>query len=385
MFLRRDGLDVSSLEKSISDYLTFNASLLKHRRHYILLKVLNFLRDDLGLRSIDDLLKVDGRSLVISMQKWINKRVGETSIKTLRYELYLTRGFFSFYDIELPSKKLKVPRKAAKSRVDRIPSIAELQKLISFSRSPRLRLILMILALTGLRLDECLQLRREYVDLERGFLIVPPEHDKNGKGREVPIPTELKNELKLYFERHFPHERGYIIPSDNNPAKRMPKQRFYDLYHRLLKRTGLDMKTPDGSAYMLHAHTYRKFYRTTLEAAGVNKMLVDLWLGQNSGVEKRYYLPTAEIIRKEFEKADQALKIFGRHDDMKTLEEKVEALIRYVETLKMALYAETGSIPSGVGFVEKGGLRYFHDEELGVRGGVFVKTRRQPSRQGPGS
>jgi integrase len=381
MFLRRDGFDVSSLEKSVRDYLTFNVGLLKHRRHYVLLKVLRFLRDDLGLQSFDDLLKTDVRSLVVSLQKWINKRVNETSIKTINYELYLTRGFFSFYDVELPTKKLKVPRKAAKSRIDRIPTLAELQKLISFTRSPRLRLILMTLALTGLRLDECLQLRREHIDLERGFLIVPPEHDKNGKGREVPIPTELKNELKLYLERHFPYERGYIFPSDNNPEKRMPKNRFYDLYVRLLKRTGLDMKTPDGTAYVLHPHTYRKFYRTMLEGASINKTLIDLWLGHNTGIEKRYYLPTPEIIWKEFEKADQVLRIFGRHDDVKTLEEKVEALIRYVETLKMMFYAETGAIPSGVGFMEKGGLRYFHDDELGVMGGVSAKTPPKPSQQ----
>jgi integrase len=381
--LRRDGFDVSSLEKSVRDYLTFNVGLLKHRRHYVLLKVLRFLRDDLGLQSFDDLLKTDVRSLVVSLQKWINKRVNETSIKTINYELYLTRGFFSFYDVELPTKKLKVPRKAAKSRIDRIPTLAELQKLISFTRSPRLRLILMTLALTGLRLDECLQLRREHIDLERGFLIVPPEHDKNGRGREVPIPTELKNELKLYFARYFRHEKGYIFPSDNNPEKRMLKNRFYDLYVRLLKRTGLDMKTPDGTAYVLHPHTYRKFYRTTLEAASINKTLIDLWMGQYSGVEKRYYLPTPEMIRKEFEKADQVLKIFGRHDDVKTLEEKVEALIRYVETLKMMFYAETGAIPSGIAFVEGGALKYYRDDELGVTRDVFPKTHRQPSQRGP--
>jgi len=73
------------------------------------------------LQSFDDLLKTDVRSLVVSLQKWINKRVNETSIKNVNYELYLTRGFFSFHDVELPTKKLKVPRKAAKSRIYRIP------------------------------------------------------------------------------------------------------------------------------------------------------------------------------------------------------------------------------------------------------------------------
>jgi hypothetical protein len=98
----------------------------------------------------------------------------------------------------------------------------------------------------------------------------------------------------------------------NNPEKRIHVARFYDKYIKLLRRLGLDEKTPDGSAYRLHPHIFRKWYRTTLESAGVNKLLIDLWLGHNSGVEKLYYLPPPEVIKQEFDKADRVLRIFGR-------------------------------------------------------------------------
>jgi integrase len=90
---------------------------------------------------------------------------------------------------------MKMPKKAAKSGIDRLPSLGELQRLIMGARSPRMRLAIMM-CLTGMRLNECLSVRREHVDLDRGYIIIPPENTKAGVGREVPIPSELKEGLK---------------------------------------------------------------------------------------------------------------------------------------------------------------------------------------------
>jgi integrase len=279
MLPRRRGLELSTLDGSLRRYLEVNPQLLERRRHYPLIRVLEFLKNDLGVGSIDDLLKCDVRSLAISLQKWVNRRVQETSRKTDGFEVYLARSFLSFYDVEIPPRKVRIPRKAVKSRVDRIPSLAEIQKLVTGTRSLRMRLAIMTLALTGMRLGECLRVRREHVDLERGVIVIPPENSKTGRGREVPIPGELKTLLQLYFEKYFPHDRGYIFCVENNHKKPMPTSRFYEMYHSLLARLGLDQKTPDGSAYILHPHVFRKWYRTTLESAGVNKLLIDLWIG----------------------------------------------------------------------------------------------------------
>jgi integrase len=298
------------------------------------------MRQDLAVNSIDDLLKMDTKTLIMSLQKWINKRAQETSIKTIKFEVYLARSFFSFHDIELPPRKVKLPRKAYKSRIDRIPSIAEIQKLIMGSRSPRMRLAIMMMALTGMRLSECLNVRREHVDLDRGVIVIPAENTKMGRYREVPIPSELRQELQRYFSEYFKYERGYVFSVEGNPEKRIITARFYEDYVRLLKRLGLDQRTPDGSAYLLHPHVFRKWYRTMLESAGVNKLLIDLWMGHNSGVEKLYYLPTPEMIKQELEKADRVLRIFGQVAPPGRIEEYREhidmlwhALLKVAETV----------------------------------------------------
>jgi hypothetical protein len=145
----------------------------------------------------------------------------------------------------------------------------------------------------------------------------------------------------------------------------------------------LDQRDPSGLGYQIHFHVFRKWHKTMLERAGVHRLVLEKWQGRDIGSQGVYFLPTGDDLKRENEKAAEALKIFGRHEDVRSLEEKVEALIRYVETLKMMFYAETGAIPSGVGFVEGGALKYYRDDELGVTRDVFPKTHRQPSQRGP--
>jgi len=323
---RRRSIDPNQLEDCLKQYFNLNPAIVKRRWHYPLIKVLDFMRNELGLQSISDLLKCDAKQLALALQAWVAKRAGEASIKTIRFEVYLARSFFAFYDVEIPLRKIKIPRKAGRTRIDRLPSIADLQRLVSGAKSPRMRLAIMMMALTGMRLNECLSVRREHIDLEQGFITIPPENTKTGRGREVPIPSELKEELKQHLEKHFPYERGFLFCVKGNPEKRIHVARFYDKYIKLLRRLGLDEKTPDGSAYRLHPHVFRKWYRTQLEAAGVNKLLIDLWLGHNSGIEKLYYLPPPEVIKQEFDKADRVLRIFGRPAEPLQAEEYQEQI-----------------------------------------------------------
>jgi hypothetical protein len=67
------------------------------------------MKEELGVETIGDLLRCDTKQLILALQAWVNKRVRETSSYTIRYEVYLARAFFSFFDIEIPSKKLKIP------------------------------------------------------------------------------------------------------------------------------------------------------------------------------------------------------------------------------------------------------------------------------------
>ena len=331
-----------SFEGCVAQYLRLNPELVKRRQVSTLVRSLEELKDILGLSSVSELIELGRRSrrtLLDGMQILVNQLAGRgLAPKSIRFRLYLLRSFFDYYEISIPERKVKLPRKTTR-RIDRIPLLMELQKLIMATRSKRMRLLLYLLPLTGLRLNEALQLRVEYIDFENDVIRLPGEITKSGYPREVPIFSELKTELERYIqEKNL--TRGFLFHVNGDPEKPIPKNRIYEEYHALLKRLGLDYKTPDGSAYVLHPHVFRKWFRTQLETAGVNKQLIDLWMGHNSGmVEKVYYLPTIDMVKAEIAKADKTLRIFGtlytplESERLKALEETVKFYEKLTELI----------------------------------------------------
>jgi hypothetical protein len=54
-----------------------------------------------------------------------------------------------------------------------------------------------------------------------------------------------------------------------------------------------------------------------LERAGVNRLLIERWMGHTIGVQGVYYLPTPEDEERERQKAAEALRIFGKIEQPK--------------------------------------------------------------------
>jgi integrase len=107
-----------------------------------------------------------------------------------------------------------------------------------------LRCLVLVAAYTGMRRGELLALRREDVDLERGYLLVRADHSKTSEGRVVPLNSEVMRALKallpqpdgrLFPFEQFPrfrwdrvrHKLGWM--DSDNP--RLSRWRFHDLRH----------------------------------------------------------------------------------------------------------------------------------------------------------
>jgi len=203
-----------------------------------------------------------------------------------------------------------------------------------------MRLLLQLLPQTGLRLNEALQLKVADIDFERGWIRVRAETTKNKKAREVPLIPELKDAIQSYLKNRKVNS-PYLFPNEKDPSKPMREKYIYDNLHSLLKRLGLDHRDPSGVGYLIHPHAFRKWFKTQLEHAGVNPLLVERWMGHKRGIEAIYYLPNREMIQEAKQKAAEALKIFGRKDLMETissydkaiedLRRRVDALAKYLE------------------------------------------------------
>jgi hypothetical protein len=110
----------------------------------------------------------------------------------------------------------------------------------------------------------------------------------------------------------------------------------------------------------------------------VNKLLIDLWLGHNSGVEKLYYLPPPEVIKQEFEKAERVLRIFGRPAEPLQAEKYQEQISMLWAALLDVATAIERENPHLLRKLENMGIRYARAASPeGVFTGMLLR-RRQP-------
>ncbi|MEM1559982.1 MAG: hypothetical protein QXI11_00350 [Thermoproteota archaeon] len=86
----------------------------------------------------------------------LNPRVLSLRLSTT---IYVLTSFLRFYNITYQNalKKVRKPKKAP-VRVDRLPPIGDLQKMILSSKSLRLSMLIQLRAQIGMRLNEALNL-----------------------------------------------------------------------------------------------------------------------------------------------------------------------------------------------------------------------------------
>lgn len=324
-------------DRYVVEYIDAQGPLFKaRRRHYPLCKVLELLLDLYGVRSVGEALERarNGNDLHRILQSFIGRLESEgLKPKTIHHYLNVLTSFLRFYDVPYQNalKKVRKPKKAP-VRVDRLPSVADLQKMILASKSPRLSMLIQFLAQTGMRLNEALNMKVEYIDFENNVINLPGAITKNGKPRQVPLISELKTALQNYLKK-MEIERGYVFPSEEDRERPWRVERVYDRYYALLKKLGLDQR--DSIGYQTHLHTLRKWFKTQLEMANVNRLVIMSWMGHDTGVQGIYFMPSPNDLKKEIEKADKALRIFGAISQALS-SEKLEALedaVKFYEAL----------------------------------------------------
>ncbi|MCX8193732.1 MAG: tyrosine-type recombinase/integrase, partial [Nitrososphaeria archaeon] len=232
-------------DRLVSEYLEIQPeSFRRHRRHYVLVRVLEVFLRHSGFGSVEEAVKAFSENprngLAAALQRTVNELVSMgLRPKSVLFSLHLLKKFLEFYDVPVENvwRKVRKPRKTA-SRVDRIPSLAEIQKLVLASRSPRMRLLIQLLCQTGLRISEALNLRVDCIDLEKGVIRVPGEITKTGVGREVPIVSELKEALMNYL-RGRKTDSPYLFPSLEDPSRPWPIARVRTAYRELLRRMNM--------------------------------------------------------------------------------------------------------------------------------------------------
>jgi len=237
-------------------------------------------------------------------------------VKAIR-SLYRVNGV----EIKLP---YALSRRAV--RKNRAPRPEELQHLLDVA-DLREKVIISMMALGGFREGTIARLRYQHVreDLERSVVPlhvhVEPEITK-GKYHDYDtfLGAEAVEYLNLYLEAR---RMGNLDPRlrpedihDDSPLicdirSRMPRpigeKQIYKTIHELYFKAGL-LKQGQNGRYTLCVHSLRKFFKTQLEALGVNSDYIEYMMGHTVSVYHDIQSKGVEFLREIYAAAGLSIR-----------------------------------------------------------------------------
>lgn len=209
---------------------------------------------------------------------------------------------------------------------DRSPKPEELQQLQDVANL-REKVIVTIMTLGGFREETLTKLRYGHVrtDLEEGRIPLHV-HVEVGitKGKYADYDTFLGQEavefLRLYLDtRRRGSPDGKIPPEtihDDSPLisdsqSRVPRpigpKQVRKLIHHLYLRVGL-VQVKNGRMYDLRVHSLRKFFKTQMEAAGVNSDYIEYMMGHKVSTYHDVQALGVEKLRSAYASAGLSIK-----------------------------------------------------------------------------
>jgi hypothetical protein len=255
----------------------------------------------------------------------------EISASTLNNYIKPLKLFCEQIEISLPWKRITrgIPR-GRRYAIDRVPTIEEIRKIISYP-DRRIKAIVYTMASSGIRLGAWNYLKWGHViPVEKNGKLVAAKLRVYADDEEeyyTFISLEAYNELLAWMKLR--EKSGETITNESwlmrnlwdvtSPTGKgivtIPKQLKSDGIKRLMERAlwaqGLRKKlSTDRRRHEFQAnHSYRKWFKTRCEIAGMRSIFVEILLSHSTGISDSYFRPTTSEILEEFLKAADYLTI----------------------------------------------------------------------------
>jgi len=268
--------------------------------------------------------------------------------------LYSTamRQFLTLYDVTINPVKLRAltPRRRLVREL-RPLSKDDLTLILPLMR-PAKRLFVWFLFATGCRANEAARLRIRDLDLDADPPRAVIESEKTYRKRVVFIPKDLAQALRRWIEGKSPEH--YVFHNERGPQYPLDVNHVRSAFQSALRRAIGLRRDPSNKGWMYSLHSLRKSFKTVLQTAGMDGLMIETLLGHDTGVDRHYYLPSVEEMAAEWRKFEDRLlldfekraKVTELEDKVKALETQVEVLMRMVKLMAGDLLAALSEGPA---------------------------------------
>ena len=230
---------------------------------------------------------------------------------------------------------------------DRIPTNKELRKILNHC-SLREKTILLMLLSSGMRIGEALEIKREDIDLDYkpAKIELQMEYTKTGLARTVFISDEAREHLIEWLEQkdryieyvntvtNLPHR---VITQNDNRLFPFSAQAVRDTLVRILKRTGLDEKDKRTGRYLIHLHSFRKFFKSKMSLS-CPVPIVEKLMGHEGYLSSAYDRYSVEDLAKHYKEGMEQVTVFStvldQSEELEKLKEQIEQQKEQIEELE---------------------------------------------------
>ena len=280
--------------------------------------------------------------------------------KSVNICLTAVKMFLMENGVELPAlfwRRLKGRRKGSRAlMLDKVPSNAELRQILSHMDAKG-RSLFLVLASSGMRIDEALKLTVEDVDLasEPPRINIQGEYTKTGNPRVAFISSEAKealqewlkireNELQTAVKRSRygkKVEDKRIWPFEANTA--------YFIWRNAIAKSGFAKRFQYNNSverFTVHPHVLRKFFRTRM-ATVIPVDVVEALMGHEGYLTEVYRRYSLEDLAKFYKEGEHTLLVFAS-EEVSKLRADLEERNRQLQTLINGLASENMELKTQV-------------------------------------
>jgi integrase len=273
------------------------------------------------------------------------------SPSTIRTYITALKAFMLDNDIEYSREKLRaktVMPAAYYVSTDRAPTPQEVKRILQFAKLPT-RAAILTLASSGLRIGELVSLKVQDIHFgepgQPSRITVKAARSKSRKPRTTFTSPEATDSLRQHLGDKIKIAVTPIFPAGKDP--------LYRCIMRSIHNAGLEVK--DGPRNELHPHSFRKYFFSNCLAAGIDRGLVENWMGHQFALDTNYLRMSDDELANEYGKAidkltfltseangpvrDRMTQLESENRDLKTRLERLEAIS--VERLRLTKATST--------------------------------------------
>jgi len=265
---------------------------------------------------------VEERNYKADVRKFLSA-INERPPKSVKSMLSIVRGFLLENEVELGEMFWKRLRRRVKGSravsMEKVPSNVELRRILTHL-PVRGKALYLMLASSGMRIGEAINLQLEEVDLdaEPVKVHIRGEIAKSGNKRVAFVSKEAQEAIREwlnvredYLEMAVARSTFYDKSKEDTRLFPFDVKQAYVMWNEALDKTKLNGRDVRTRRHKIHPHTLRKFFRSKAGAFSVDE--AEALMGHEGYLTAVYrkYPDPEKTLAEFYEKVEPSLAIFG--------------------------------------------------------------------------